>query len=135
MTYANTAVTAPAAAVSAMTTRKVLALMLVLALTAGIVGTGMLDNAARMRWGVAFQVAFSFLGFYWYRLDSEARCYRRTRLLNVAVVAFGVIAIPYYLVRSRSKGAKARSLLRCLGFCVALLSVSVLGTLLGLLST
>ena len=134
MTHAN-AVAAPGASGSIMTTRRVLALMLVLALTAGIVGTGMLDNAATMRWGVAFQVAFSFLCFYWYRLDSEARCYRRTPLLNVAVVAFGWIAIPYYLARSRSSGAKVRSVLRCLGFSIALLFMPVLGALLGLLLT
>ncbi|MFK2873218.1 hypothetical protein [Dyella lipolytica] len=50
----------------------------------------------------AVLVAISaFLMFLWYRLDTEQRSYRRTYLLNVGVVGFSLIALPYYFFRSR----------------------------------
>jgi hypothetical protein len=51
-----------------------------------------------------FLAVFALLGFAWYRLDSDQRSYRRTPLLNVAVIAIAAIALPYYFFRSR--GAK-----------------------------
>jgi hypothetical protein len=71
-------------------------------------------------WEVLCTVLFSFLSFCWYRLDSDARLYRRTALLNVGIVMFAILAVPYYLVRSRPAGQKARALLRLAGFCLVL---------------
>ncbi|HEY6621099.1 MAG TPA: hypothetical protein VIY68_16250 [Steroidobacteraceae bacterium] len=42
-----------------------------------------------------------FLAFWWYRLDSDSRAYRRTPLMSVAVVGVTIFAMPYYLFRSR----------------------------------
>ena len=44
---------------------------------------------------------FVFLIFAWYRLDSEKRGYPRTKWLNIAIVAIALLALPYYLIRSR----------------------------------
>ena len=48
-----------------------------------------------------FLSIFVFLIFFWYRLDTDQHAYRRTPLLNVAVVALAVLALPYYFFRSR----------------------------------
>lgn len=78
-------------------------------------------------WAILCTLLFSFLSFCWYRLDSEARLYRRTALLNVGIVMLAVVAVPYYLVRSRPAGQKSRSLLRFAGFCVLLAVAAGLG--------
>ena len=78
-------------------------------------------------WEVLSTLMFSFLCFYWYRLDSEARMYRRTALLNVGIVMFAILAVPYYLVRSRPAGQKGRALLRLAGFCALLVVAAGVG--------
>jgi hypothetical protein len=50
---------------------------------------------------VAIAVVGLFLTFWWYRLDSDSRAYRRTPLMSVAVVGVTIFALPYYLFRSR----------------------------------
>jgi len=42
-----------------------------------------------------------FLIFFWFRLDSDQLGYRRTPVLSVMVLAFTVVALPYYFLRSR----------------------------------
>jgi hypothetical protein len=42
--------------------------------------------------------------FAWYRFDAEEMAYKRSRWLNIGVVALGFLALPYYFFRSR--GAK-----------------------------
>jgi hypothetical protein len=53
---------------------------------------------------------FSALTFAWFWLDSESRSYRRSPFLNIAVVALGLIAVPYYLIRSRPKGERLKAM-------------------------
>lgn len=82
---------------------------------------------------LASALALSYLSFCWYRLDSEARGYRRSRWLNSGVVALTLVAIPYYLARSRPRGQKLRALLRLIGFfllqCLAAFVGALVGTL------
>lgn len=56
-------------------------------------------------------LATSYLCFLWYRGDSDARGFRRSRWLSVGVIAFTLGAIPYYLVRSRRADERAPALL------------------------
>jgi hypothetical protein len=42
-----------------------------------------------------------FFTFAWYRRDSDSREFKRTPLLSVAVVGVGIVALPYYLFRTR----------------------------------
>ncbi|SDF78491.1 hypothetical protein SAMN05428966_1227 [Massilia sp. PDC64] len=77
-------------------------------------GTGLLDArhadaGAQLHFVVG--IAVSYLGFRWYRGDSDARGFQRSRWLSVAVVAFTVATIPYYLVRSRGDGERGRALM------------------------
>lgn len=53
---------------------------------------------------IPFMVTFTLLIFAWYRLDTEQFGYRRSVWLNVGVLAFSLLALPYYFFRSR--GAK-----------------------------
>lgn len=45
--------------------------------------------------------AMVYLIFLWYRIDADEHGFKRTPLLNVAVVMAAALAIPYYLIRSR----------------------------------
>ena len=78
---------------------------------------------------VSTSLAFSLLMFWWYWLDSEARGYRRTPLLNVAVVALAIVAIPYYVVRSRERGTRLKAFAKCMGFGLLMVAALVLGGL------
>jgi hypothetical protein len=50
-----------------------------------------------------------FAIFMWYRDDSDNRMFRRTPILSIGVVGFPIVAIPYYLFRTRGfwRGALA----------------------------
>ena len=61
----------------------------------------------------------SYLCFLWYRCDSDARGYRRSRWLSAGVVAFTVATIPYYLVRSRRDGERGPALLTYAAYLAA----------------
>ena len=68
--------------------------------------------------------------FAWYYIDSTLHSYKRTKLLNIGVVAIAVIAVPYYLVRSREKGQKGKALLKLAGFFILTLLCDTAGGLL-----
>ena len=78
---------------------------------------------------VGSTLLFSLLSFTWFWLDSEARAYKRSPWLSLAVVAIAALAIPYYLLRSRPKGRRFKALGKCLGFAVLIVIAFVLGSL------
>ena len=49
----------------------------------------------------AISMAGLFVIFMWYRADSDNRTFRRTPLLSLGVVGLPIVAIPYYLFRTR----------------------------------
>jgi hypothetical protein len=111
-----------------MTRPRVLALLIALTLVFGVVDAREMALGVQSNgWAVLSTVLFSFLSFCWYRLDSDAHGYRRTALLNVGIVMFAILAVPYYLVRSRPAGQKGRALLRLAGFCLVLVAAAGLG--------
>lgn len=63
---------------------------------------------------------FAFLGslniFFWYYYDSEAQRFRRSMLLNSLVSVLALVGVPIYLILSREKGKKLRSLVKCFFF-------------------
>ena len=106
------------------------------ALLALMFACGMADAmyaATHMRkpgWWMLFSAfLLNFLPFYWYRLDSESRRYRRSRWLSSAVVAVSPVAIPLYLLRSRPTGARAKALARMSGFLLMMGAASFGGAL------
>lgn len=52
---------------------------------------------------VVWTLAFCAMAFAWYWYDALAQQYRRSKLLDVAVIIASVVAIPYYLARSRPR--------------------------------
>ena len=78
-------------------------------------------------WYALFMVVEGFLLFDWYYLDSKARSFVRPKWLNIAVVAVPFIAMPYYLVLSRDRLQRARSLLVCLGLTALCILAAVAG--------
>jgi hypothetical protein len=72
---------------------------------------------------IAFSLVGAFLVFFWYRFDTDAMHYRRNPLLSVAVVALGLVALPYYFFRSRGF---ARGLLASAMFLLLVIAYSLL---------
>ena len=81
-------------------------------------------------WEVLSSVLLSFTAFVWFCRDSDAHRYRRSRLRNIAFIFFGLLFIPYYMVRSREPGQKWRALRRLAGFCFLALTAAITGVLL-----
>ncbi|MCC2957510.1 hypothetical protein LK542_17980 [Massilia sp. IC2-477] len=112
-----------------MTPKNTLLALLALMFACGL--TQAMYDAAHMRmpswWAIVSALLSNFLPFYWYRLDSEARRFRRSRWMSSAVVAVSPLAIPLYLLRSRPKGARLASLARMSGFVLLMLGATVVG--------
>jgi hypothetical protein len=102
----------------------VLALLALAAVLAGLLDAWLGTDAGDwLLLNTLLSLVCAILVFTWYYLDSDARGYRRTSLLNISIVAVGIVAIPYYLLRSR--GAQ-RGLRACGLFLLALLAWFVL---------
>jgi uncharacterized protein YqgC (DUF456 family) len=76
---------------------------------------------------LATSLIFSGLIFWWYLADTEEQRYRRTALLNIAVIVISVIAVPYYVLRSRAKGERLKAFGRLIGFFVLMLIAMLVG--------
>lgn len=111
-----------------LTPRQVLVLLFVFTLLFGALdGYGIARRANALAIGPLFEIAFSFLCFYWYRLDSDSRHYRRSKPLNIGIILLATVALPYYLVRSRPPGQRARALWRLAEFVLLLLAGAIGG--------
>jgi hypothetical protein len=111
-----------------MTRTQILALLVAVTAVYGVVDAHQMAlHIEYSGWEVLATLMFSFLCFCWYRVDSEERMYRRTALLNVGIVMLAILAVPYYLVRSRPAGQKGRALLRLAGFCALLVVAAGIG--------
>ena len=111
-----------------MKTAHILALLVAVTAVAGVVDAR--DMALHVQsngWAVLSTLMFSYLSFYWYRLDREVHSYRGSRWLGIGIVMLAIVAVPYYLVRSRPAGQKGRALLRLAGFAVLLGAAGALG--------
>lgn len=86
-------------------------------------------------WTQATDLASSFVCFVWYCRDGDARLFIRSRWLSVAMVIAAVLAIPYYLWRSRPPGQRRRAIVRYIGFAVLLGMVTGVGFVLGVVLT
>jgi len=57
--------------------------------------------------------------FAWYRLDADQRGFHRSIGLNVGVIGFAIVGLPYYLFRSRGAKRGFIATVVALAFCVA----------------
>lgn len=69
-------------------------------------------------WYYGSTVFLTLLIFSWYHFDSRARGFRRSKLMNIAVLAVAVAGIPWYVFRSRPAAERKRALLRMLAYIV-----------------
>jgi hypothetical protein len=105
----------------------VLVLLALTALYGGIGGYLAAQNADPPKiLDVAVSVLMLVVTYVWYYVDAKERKYNRTTLLGGAIILFSIVAVPYYLVRSRPAGQKGKALVRFLGFCVLSVVVCVL---------
>jgi hypothetical protein len=105
----------------------VLALLVLTAVYGGIGGCLAAQNADPPKiLEVAVGVLMLVLTYVWYYVDAKERKYKRTALLGGAIILFSIVAVPYYLVRSRPAGHKGKALVRFLGFCALSVVVFVL---------
>lgn len=63
------------------------------------------------------------LTYVWYYVDAAERSYRRTGALGAAIILISIVAVPYYLFRSRGPGEKFKALAGLVGFCLAALVI------------
>jgi hypothetical protein len=70
------------------------------------------------------------LTYLWYYYDSIERCYLRTRGLNLGIIMLSIVAVPYYLTRSRPQGQRLKSILRLFGFALSYIICAIVGVLL-----
>lgn len=80
-----------------------------------------------LEWSAPLTLCVSFLGFLWYRIDSDERNYKRSLGLNIAMIMLAILAMPYYLLRSRERGTKLAALARWLGFGALMVLAAALG--------
>lgn len=115
-----------------MTQKRILILILLVMLFNGAVDAVYNARAAEapLAFTIPLTLCVSFLSFLWYRHDSDARQYRRTPLLNVAMIMLVFFAMPYYLLRSRPRDQKLRALARFAGFAVLMVLSSAAGIVL-----
>jgi hypothetical protein len=88
-----------------MSPKTVLLLALVIvSLADGAVAQYLYPRAERAPSEIWFLLGYTTVLFAWYAIDSDRRGYVRSRSLNLAMVALAIVALPYYLFRTR--GAK-----------------------------
>lgn len=108
------------------------ALLFVAVLVGATNGLSAYRHAAQpLLWTHGLDLVSSFLCFVWYCRDGDARSFTRSRWLNIGMIIFTMLAVPYYLWRSRPQGQRRAALLRYVGFGVVLGLVTAAGFVLG----
>ena len=69
--------------------------------------------------------------YWWYHIDKTQRQYRAGPLLNVAVVAVAVLALPYYFIRTRGWKRGLLSIGKGIGVFVVIGVLGVVGEIIG----
>ena len=94
-------------------------LLLYIAALSGM--TSYLDarRIAEPQWSVVVtSLIASSLIFWWYWADSTSRSYRRSPLLNVAIVAIAFFAVPYFCCAVERRGGVFKQSRKCsVSFC------------------
>lgn len=110
-----------------MTTKQAIRLMLALSVLSVVVNGWFWPQEAsgHRPLDLLWWSAFTSICYLWYRQDAVARNYPSSLVLGAAMVGLNVLAVPYYLVRSREPGQRARAVWRYLR--LGLLSMLVSG--------
>ena len=68
-----------------------------------------------------------FLVLTWYHIDSNEHRFQRSAWLNVLIVGFALVGVPYYLYKSRVPEQRGRAFGRLVGFTFVYFCFSILG--------
>jgi Flp pilus assembly protein TadB len=82
-------------------------------------------------WTLAYNLGFGALTFAWVHFDGRRRGYRPSLLLKLGVVLLAIVALPWYLLRSRRGGERWLALARLAGFFALLVLAASAGYTLG----
>lgn len=90
----------------------ILAVFVLSSLLSGIAGQYFWPGMPLSMADYAFAVLGSFLIFAWYHTDAKQRGYRRPTWLDMGIILIAIVAMPYYLFRTRGfKGGLASTAL------------------------
>ena len=95
----------------------------------GLVMAGQFPGA--QLWEALAYVLCHFWIFHWYCHDSDAVGLCRSRWSNLGMVALQVIAVPWYVIRTRGQRTRWRAFLRFVGFVVLFGAIELAGVGLG----
>jgi len=76
---------------------------------------------------IVSSIIFGTLTFLWFWIDSEAHSFKRSPFLSVAIVVIALIAVPYYLMRSRGEGERLIAFAKLIFFVVILYIAIMIG--------
>ncbi|MCU0951138.1 MAG: hypothetical protein MUC68_08735 [Burkholderiaceae bacterium] len=102
-----------------------LALAAAIGVSAAVADARRTDEPALLT--LAYNIGFGALTFAWVHFDSLRQGYRPSLLLKVGVVLLAVVALPWYLLRSRRGSAIGIALARLVGFFVLLVIAATTG--------
>ena len=109
-----------------------IAAMLGVSLATGIVVAAVAPNAAEtgMPFGIQLgaNVMLFVLGFRWLQADSAQLDIRRPTWLNVGIILFAAVFVPYYFYKTRPQGRRLSPTMRFFGLIFACAFFSILGT-------
>ena len=103
----------------------ILATMFVSGLFSGVAEQRRLPEP--MWWTILSAFLSSFLTFFWFRLDRDARGIGRSVWVNIAILLLEPVAILVYVLVSRARGQKLRAFGRLAGFFLLMLLAAMLG--------
>jgi hypothetical protein len=114
-----------------MSARQVLVLYFLLLLSLGAVAGhyALVDRLPPRGFGPLFLLVTTALLYVWYYRDAAEQKFQRSARLGGAVILVSILAIPYYLWRSRPPGRRGRALLKFAGLFVLSFVVVLLGEL------
>jgi hypothetical protein len=117
------------------TARQALGLILGVTALAGVSGGIYMGrgSAEPLLTGYLFAFLLSFYVFLWYCRDRDARGDLPSRWLSIFMVSMTVVALPYYVLRSRPKGQKLRGFFRLGGFVLLCVLAEIAGVIVGAL--
>jgi hypothetical protein len=109
--------------------RRVLASILILGFISGAIsGYYEASKSLEPMWSdFTSTIIILFLILTWYHIDSNAHEYKRSIWLNILIIGFALIGVPYYLIRSRAPGKRFHAIALLLSFAFLFIGVSMVG--------
>ena len=92
--------------------------VLALGLADGATGAWLFRNDPLPVSSLVFAIAVAFFALFWVRMDADQRNFRRSPLLTTSVVGLPIVAVPYYLFRTRGFRRGCLGVLAFLGLAI-----------------